>query len=309
MASAERMAWGLLAGLVYTACGGSTHHDGLDASGSPGSASGRDGAASSAGESSGDSSSAGRSSTAIGGTSNGGRASPGGGASMSAGGSNSGGRASGAGGSSSGGQGGRAGSGSTACGSAGAGGSLPSSSADPAEGTVTPIWDGFCFATFSCDYTTASQEGPALTARAGRDYLLTGFGGNSAQLAYLTPGGPVTFVVKAGEGGFPFISNCQPDTLQMYTAAFLDLTIFKEPSLTNELCEIEAGATAPLDATKPNGFFLQSISDTDSVYKVVLNTFSERCGGAEAGYIAVPATMVLGESLFLVPFNFIQAPK
>lgn len=309
MASAERVAWGLLGAWLCTSCGGSTeqgppgtNHAGASGSGGDGTAiessSGTDGRSTNGG-----STNSNGGTRADGGTSfNGGGANSNGGAN-SDGGANSAGNASG-------GQGGHVASGgsSTACGSAGGGGIAPNSSADPDEGTVTPIWDSFCFATFSCNYTTLSLEGPALTARAGRDYLITSFGGNSAKLAYLTPGGPVSFMVKAGEGGFPFTSNCEPDTLKMYTAVFNDLTVFAEPSLRTKLCELKAGTTALLDDTKPNGFFLQSINDTDSVYKIVLNTLSDRCSGAEEGYIAVPAFMVLGASLFLVPFNFLEAP-
>lgn len=182
------------------------------------------------------------------------------------------------------------------------------SSADPDEGTVTEIWAGFCFATFTCDYTTHSLEGPIVTGRTGRTYLITSYDGRVATLAYLTPGGPVSFMVRNTENGFPFTSSCEPDPEHLYTAVFIDVTVFAEPALTTKLCELKAGDSALLDATKPNGFFLQSMSGDESVYKIVFNTLSGRCNNAAEGYVRVPATTVLGTSLFLVPFGFVQAP-
>src|SRR5690349_5289311 len=106
---------------------------------------------------------------------------------------------------------------------AGCGGSTDGSNGNNGKesGTVTDDWAEFCIATFTKDTELLDFGEPAFTAQKGEKYLLTTYGSFSSELMFLSDGGPETFEIPEDDaGGYPFTSNCEPDTGVTYSAVF-----------------------------------------------------------------------------------------
>jgi hypothetical protein len=175
-------------------------------------------------------------------------------------------------------------------------------------GTVSAPWSGFCVATFTADYAvTDAFKKPMFTAHVGEQYLVVRFFVEfSADLAYLTPRGPIEFDVDVNLGeALPFTSSCGPNSTATYFAVFADVSMFAESGLQNKLCDLAGGTTVARDLSKIVGYSLETQSDLGFIYEIELNAFSARCGGADKGYIRVPAITALGSAQVIVPFRLI----
>ena len=142
------------------------------------------------------------------------------------------------------------------------------------------------------------------TARAGDAYLISdfdpAFDAGTTEFLYVTSKGPETFTVETPADDPPFTSNCQPDAVDDYYAAFTDVSFFSDEALTTPLCDIAAGTALP--STGSQGFILTS-GDIfgPAIYEVFLGPFSADCGDAESGYVSVPETQIFGSTTWLVP--------
>jgi hypothetical protein len=297
MASARALSVGMLA-LFVGACGQSSGDDETEPH--AGGSSSVGGSSNTGGSNTGGSNTGGSSSG--GGSGTGGTSSTGGG---------TGGTSSRGGSSSTGGSGGAGGTAGQSSGGAGAGGRP----ADEGPGTITDTWSDFCVATFTEDYAvTDAFMKPLFTALTGERYLITYYPEpfSRAKLAYLTSTGPYEFDVEPNSDhtAFPFTTDCPNDLdAEKYFAVFTDVSVFAEPELTTRLCDLSAGTALPHDDASSAGYALEGVGTTSSIYEIYLNAFSAECGGAESGYISVPAIQLFGSAYVVVPFRLIPAPN
>ena len=129
---------------------------------------------------------------------------------------------------------------------------------------------------------------------------------------YLTPDGPDTFEigVAAGTQAFPFTSNCTPGDVTEYYAVFTDVGVYDSVELSTKLCDLSAGSVVPRDGASMAGYATAGGGlSGPATYQVMLNAFSDRCGGASEGYVSVPETEVLGSTTWLVPIIVIIGPE
>lgn len=164
-----------------------------------------------------------------------------------------------------------------------------------------------CKATFTEDYTVFDVFGDEqFKARAGDSFMVKDEGGIfGAQLYYLLEKGAYEFDVdKKTNNQYPFTSNCATGETSTYLAAFQNTTVYSDSLLTQPICTLTKGATAP--AGLFNGYYL--VGDFFSnIYHVELGGFASQCQGAEGGYVRAPEANVFGASTTLIPINSYQA--
>lgn len=190
----------------------------------------------------------------------------------------------------------------TACGSDGGTGS--------ASQTSIEDWRDYCIATFTADHAVTDPFGDVLfTAQAGDEYVISRLDpSGEVELVYLADAGPDKFTIEAGA---PLTHSCQAGATTDYYAVFSDVTVYAEEELSTPICELEAGAVRPRNTGALAGYSIAGTGLSFSgptTYEVYLNTFSADCGGADRGYVSVPATTSFGATTWLVPILAIVGP-
>lgn len=163
-----------------------------------------------------------------------------------------------------------------------------------------------CKATFTEVYTVYDLfDEEEFKARVGDTFILkneNGFFG--AGLYYMLEKGAYEFdVEKNANDKYPFTSNCAEQKTTTYLAAFQSTTVYADSILTQPLCTLSKGSTAP--AGLSTGYYL--VGDFFSnIYHVDLGGFASQCQGAEGGYVRAPEVNVFGASTTLIPINTYQ---
>lgn len=164
-----------------------------------------------------------------------------------------------------------------------------------------------CTATFTQDHEVIDFWGDTLfTARTGETYILAGlyeWGTEiEAGLYYLDEEGAYRFDVEV-EGSdvesFPFELSCTGSRTSML-GAFNDVTVYADEALTEEVCQLSKGASAPIESVSGHSL-VSELFVKPAVYKVELAGFSVGCGGITEGYVEAPSASVLGTTTALVP--------
>jgi hypothetical protein len=184
------------------------------------------------------------------------------------------------------------------------------------SGVVSDEWRAYCVATFTETYAVQSSfDGVLFTAEVGAEYLMAHYGERSgedaATLMYLTAEGPwdLQFTAPLGSRDFPFTSNCEFNGGTEYYAAFEDVSVYASEALDDKLCDLSGGTAMVRDLGLSTGFAASSFNfNGPATYELMLNGFSEQCGGAQRGYISVPVTTVFGSTTWLVPVQTIIGP-
>jgi hypothetical protein len=181
------------------------------------------------------------------------------------------------------------------------------------NGTVSESWSSFCTGTFTEDTPIVDAfDEPAFTARAGDEFLMSGFDdsfGGRAEFLYLASAGPDSFEVEpSGDGAWPFTSNCTIGEAVQYYAVFKNVSVFAEEELTTKICDLSEGSVLPAGSSGRGYAFAGSLEDA-AIYEIILGPFSAECGGSESGYVRVPRTSSFGSTTFLVPILGIIGPE
>jgi hypothetical protein len=191
-------------------------------------------------------------------------------------------------------------------------GNDPVDGSDGSDGTFTEPYRNFCVASFTDDYDVVDVFGDVdFTARRGAAYLVQDFvGEDGVRLLYLTDTGPEDFDVPVGGASDASVDvNCERDAVRTMVAAFTDVSVYEDEALESKLCDLDADSIRPA-ASGPSGYTLVSDFSLSgpATYEVFLNAFADECGGAERGYVRVPATSVHGRTTWLVPIRTFLGP-
>lgn len=163
-----------------------------------------------------------------------------------------------------------------------------------------------CMATFTQSYTAKDVFGDEeFSIRSGETFIVQNIGDFlGTHLYYEFPKGAYDFEVKKTAGGeTPFTSSCIQGKTQTHLAVFSTTTVYADSTLTQPLCTLSKGTTAPTVGS--TGFYL--VGDFFSnVYHVELGGFASECRGASGGYLRAPEVTVFGATTNLIPINTYQ---
>lgn len=163
-------------------------------------------------------------------------------------------------------------------------------------------------ATFTESYSVSDGFGDEeFSVKAGDSFIVRSLSGFfHPELYSIFKNGAYEFEVKSdSNGGYPFTSNCAEGKTDTYLAAFQSTTVYSDSTLTQPLCTLSKGSTAPADG--PTGYYL--VGDFFSaVYHVELGGFASECKGADGGYVAAPEADAFGATTNLIPINSYESP-
>ena len=164
-----------------------------------------------------------------------------------------------------------------------------------------------CLATFTQDYEVIDFWGDSLfTAKSGDSFILASLSewGDEldAELYYLDEDGAYRFDVEV-EGTdislLPFELSCTGSRVSLL-GAFTDVVVYADEELSEEVCSLSKGASAPIDSGTGHSL-VSGIFEEPAVYQVELAGFSSSCGGLTQGYVEAPSASILGTNTVLVP--------
>lgn len=165
-----------------------------------------------------------------------------------------------------------------------------------------------CLATFTKPYKVIDLfDEEQFTVKTGESFILRNFDDFfGTSLYYLFQKGAYDFEVEADSSEqYPFTSNCVEGKTRTHLAVFSNTTVYSDSALTQPLCSLNKGATAP--ANGPTGFYLVG-GFFSSLYHVELGGFSTLCKDSSGGYLRAPEAMVFGASTNLIPINSYESP-